>query len=375
MQRSRLDNSNTSSFDLTALAATGMKASKTMKLLSSSPARNLLGGVIFVLMVGSLAVAGYVSQGWSFSDALYMVVLTVFTVGYDEVQPITGIPLRAITIALIVTGCTGMIFLTGALVQFITFAGIQQVLGHKHMSHQIDHLHGHVIVCGFGRIGNMLARELKAGGAQFVVLERSLERIEEARSLGYLCVHADASEEMALRRAGIDRARVLATVLPNDAVNVFITLTARTLNKSIMIIARGEAPSTVNKLTYAGANEVVLPAYIGAERVAEIILYPAGTKAMHHGDQTGEMERELHSLGLELELVVAEMGSEFAGHTVDEIESRVGPAFFIVAIDRPQSDMITRPDGATRIEPSDGVVILGRANRAEALRGFQAGDG
>ena len=107
-----------------------------MKLLLNSPARNLLGGVTFVLMVGSLAIVGYISQGWSFGDALYMVVLTVFTVGYDEVQPVTAGPLSAITIGLIVTGCTGMIFLTGALVQFITISGIQQVLGIKHMSHQ-----------------------------------------------------------------------------------------------------------------------------------------------------------------------------------------------------------------------------------------------
>jgi voltage-gated potassium channel len=346
-----------------------------MKLLLDSPARNLLGGVIFVLTVSSLAIVGYISQGWSFGDALYMVVLTVFTVGYDEVQPVTAGPLRAITIGLIVTGCTGMIFLTGALVQFITITGIQQVLGIKHMSHQIEHLRDHVIVCGFGRIGNMLARELKAGGARFVVVERSAERIEEARALGYLCVHADASDETTLQRAGIDHARVLATVLPDDAVNVFITLSARSLNKSMMIIARGESPSTVTKLLYAGANEVVLPAHIGAERVAEMILYPAAAKTMHRGGRAGVMEQELHSLGLELELVVAETGSAFTGRTVDEIESQVGPAFFIVAIDRPKSVMITRPNGATRIEPSDGVVILGRANRAEALRGFQAGDG
>ena len=121
---------------------------------------------MIVLTVSSLAIVGYISQGWSFVDALYMVVLTVFTVGYDEVQPVTAGPLRAITIGLIVTGCTGMIFLTGALVQFITITGIQQVLGIKHMSHQIEHLRDHVIVCGFGRIGNMLARELKAGEAR-----------------------------------------------------------------------------------------------------------------------------------------------------------------------------------------------------------------
>jgi voltage-gated potassium channel len=343
-----------------------------MNSLLNSPVRNLVGGVIFVVTVGGLAIAGYMSQGWSSGDALYMVVLTVFTVGFDEVRPITTVPLRAVTIGLIVTGCTGMIFLTGALVQFITISGIQQILGHKHMNHQIEKLRGHVIVCGFGRIGNMLAHELKAGAAPFVVLERNVERLEEARALGYLCIQADASDEKTLRHAGIERARALATVLPDDAVNVFVTLSARSLNKSMMIIARGESPSTVTKLLYAGANEVVLPAHIGAERMAEILLYPNAAKAMQRGDRAGTMEYGLHGLGLEFELVVAEQGGAFTGRTVDEIEEQVGPAFFIVAIDRGPRGMLSRPDGSTRIEQTDGVVILGRANRAEALRGFQA---
>src|SRR5271165_5515335 len=118
-----------------------------MKSLLNSPIRNLLGGVVFVLTVSSLAVVGYTSQGWSLGDAVYMVVLTVFTVGYDEVEPVATGPLRAITMGLIVTGCTGMIFLTGALVQFITLSGIQELLSHKHMNRQIERLRGHVIIC------------------------------------------------------------------------------------------------------------------------------------------------------------------------------------------------------------------------------------
>jgi voltage-gated potassium channel len=343
-----------------------------MNSLLTSPSRNLLGGVVFVFTVGSLAIAGYMSQGWSAGDSLYMVMLTIFTVGFDEVRPISTVPLRAITMALMATGCTGMIFLTGALVQFITLSSIQQILGHRHMNHQIDRLCDHIIVCGFGRIGNMLAHELKAGGVPFVVLDRNAERLEEARALGYLCLQADASDENMLRHAGVERARALATVLPEDAVNVFITLSARSLNKDMLIIARGESPSTVTKLLYAGANEVVLPAHIGAERVAEIILYPNAAKAMGRGGKTDAMEHGLHGLGLELELVVAEQGGEFTGHTVDEIESQVGPAFFIVAIDRGSDGMVNRPDGSTRIKPTDGVVILGRANRADALRWFRA---
>lgn len=346
-----------------------------MNSLLNSPTCNLIAGVLFVLTVGALGVVGYMSQGWGAGDALYMVVLTVFTVGYDEVKPIDTASLRAITMGLIVTGCTGMIFLTGALVQFITLSGIQQALGQKHMTKQIDQLRNHVIVCGFGRTGNMLARELKAGGADVIVLEHNPDRVEEARELGFLCLHADATEEATLLQAGIEHARALATVLPDDAINVYITLSARSLNKTTLIVARGELPSTISKLRYAGATEVVLPAHIGAERIAELILYPEAAKAMQHGDRTSRMEKELLDLGLEFELVVAEPGSAFAGRTVDEIETEVGPAFFIVAIDRRVTGMIARPDGSTRIEPADGVMIVGRVNRAQALQGFLARHG
>ena len=124
------------------------------------PIRNLLGGITFVLVVSGLGITAYMSQGWSFGDALYMVVLTMFTVGFEEVRPVSTVVLRAITMGLIVTGCTGMIFLTGVLVQLITLSSIRQLLGHRQLSHQIEQLRDHVILCGFGRIGSMLAREL-----------------------------------------------------------------------------------------------------------------------------------------------------------------------------------------------------------------------
>jgi Trk K+ transport system NAD-binding subunit len=334
------------------------------------PARTLVAAVVYVVVVAALAIAGYMATGWSFGDALYMVVLTVFTVGFDEVHPIDTGLLRGITIGLIVLGCTGMIFLTGALVQFITIAQLQQVLGLARMKSQIDRLQGHVIVCGFGRIGVMLARELRAGKAAFVVIERSEARFAEARDLGYLCLHADATDEQALEHAGVARARLLATVLPDDAANVFITLSARSLNNDLVIIARGEAPSTETKLLQAGANEVVLPAHIGAERLAELILYPGTSHIVRHSDRMRLMEQELHRLGLELELVVAEQGSAFVGMTVAEIEQRAERAFFIVSIERQASHAAMRPDGATRIEPGDGLMIIGRGGRAKVLAGF-----
>lgn len=144
--------------------------------LMQSPVRNMLFGVAFVLAVSGLAVLGYVAHGWSVGDAFYMVVITVFTVGFGEVRPVDSPGLRAITVGLIVTGCTGMIFLTGALVQAITLSQMQLVFGLKRMNRQIDDLRSHIIVCGFGRTGSMLARELQAAKASLVILESDGQR-------------------------------------------------------------------------------------------------------------------------------------------------------------------------------------------------------
>ena len=176
----------------------------------ASPLRNLLVGIAFVLTVMVLATVAYVWSGWTLGDAIYMVVLTVYTVGYDEVNPINTPALRAITVALIVTGCTGMIFLTGTLVQLFTVSQFQQLFGSRRMLKDLDRLSGHVIICGYGRIGQMLARELKAGRCDFVVLERSEARIAAVRELGFLGLQGDATDEEVLkvgRRVARPRAR------------------------------------------------------------------------------------------------------------------------------------------------------------------------
>ena len=246
-----------------------------MPQLLGSPLRNLATILVFLATVSLMATLAYMAAGWSALDAFYMVMLTIYTVGFTEVHPINTPYLHAVTIGLMFLGCTGMILMTGALVQLFTASEIRNLLGMNRVKSDIERLTGHVIVCGYGRIGAMLARELTEGDAPFVILERDEKRAEEARKLGFLCLAADAADEASLVAVGVARARALATVLPNDAVNVFITLSARSLNKDLQIIARGEAPSTERKLTQAGADKVILPTHIGAERIAELILYPA----------------------------------------------------------------------------------------------------
>jgi voltage-gated potassium channel len=338
-----------------------------MNDLLASPLRNLIAGLIYMTVVMAAATLAYVAAGWHFGDAVYMVVLTVYTVGYDEVQPVDTAALRIITMSLIVLGCTGMIFLTGVLVQLITASQFQQLLGIKRMQSQIDHLKDHVIICGFGRIGQMLARQLHAGQASFLVIERSEHRAAEARALGYIVIQGSAEDETTLTTAHVDRARCLATVLPDDAANVFITLSARSLNNTLNIIARGEVPSTESKLLQAGANRVVMPTHIGAERVAELILYPEAARFLHGTEHKEEFARDLRMLGLDLEVVPVDQGSSCIGRTIEAIEHEVGGAFLIVGLNRRDGESMMRPDGGTTIQAGDGVVILGRPGRARMI--------
>ena len=345
-----------------------------MKLPQQSPITPLVNGVIYILIIVVLGTVGYLMAGWSMGDSFYMVIITIFTVGYDEVHPILSPGMRALTICLIVLGCTGMIYLTGAIVQFFTATQLQNLLGLKRMKNEIDHLKGHVIVCGFGRIGRLLSRDLTAAGAGFVVVERDEHRIVTARGMGYLCIQGEATDEQTLKEAGIDRARILATVLPDDAANVFITLSARSLNKTITIIARGEAPTTEGKLIHAGANQVVLPAHIGAERIAEMILYPDSANMIRSAEQMQGFGHSLHNLGLNLVVVTVAASSRFARLTVEEIEHQADGAFLIVAINRRDGTTIPKPDPTVRIIPGDGVVIIERSGRGGAQAVFMGND-
>ncbi|MBV9653563.1 MAG: NAD-binding protein [Acetobacteraceae bacterium] len=335
--------------------------------LLASPLRNLLGGGLYMAVVMLCATLAYEAAGWPLGDAVYMVVLTVYTVGYDEVRPVDTTLLRAITMALIVLGCTGMIFLTGALVQLITASQIQQLFGQRRMQSQIDRLTDHIIICGFGRIGRMLARQLDDGSMPFLILERSEELLAEIRGLGYAGLHGDATDEALLATAGIERARCLATVLPDDAANVFITLSARSLNPTLTIIARGEQPSTERKLLQAGANRVVMPAHIGAERIAELLLYPEADRFLHGSQHKEDFARDLRLLGLDLEVVTVGEGSPVAGRTVGEVEEESHGGLFVVGLNRRDGAIVPRPDRGAALQVGDGAIILMRPGAASTV--------
>jgi trk system potassium uptake protein TrkA/voltage-gated potassium channel len=325
-----------------------------------SPLRVLTGTLSFVAALFCVSTLGYISAGWPMGDAAYMVLLTIFSVGYGEVRPIDTAFLRLWTAMTIVLGCTGMIVLTGALVQVFTLFQFRRILGMGKMNTEIGKLSGHAIICGYGRIGVQLAKALTEAHHPFLILERNPAIAEDARSHGYLVLVGEATHEDTLKEAGIQRARVLASVLPDDAANVFITLSARSLSPAVQIIARGEAPSTESKLFHAGADKVVLPTHIGAERITELILFPATDHVMQNAKHMSDTRRFLHDLGLDVEVVTAAAGGALTGSSVGEAERRGAGAFFIVQIDRASGQSIQHPGEDVNIEPGDTLVLVVR---------------
>ena len=342
----------------------------TTERVLGSPIRNLVSILVFMAVVIVLATLAFMGAGWSFADASYMVLLTVYTVGYGEVHPINTPYLHAVTMGTMVLGCTGMILLTSALVQLFTVMQLRQILGNKGMADRIDKLSGHVIICGYGRIGVMLARELAAAGTPLIVLERNTDRLTEAETAGHLTLAGDATEEGLLVRAGVTRARTLATVLPDDAANVFITLSARSLSPEIEIIARGEVPTTESKLRQAGANQVVLPTHIGAERIARMVLYPE-SQAIEENAELGRMAQDFALIGLSLERLIVAERSTMDGLSVTNGEKRGGGTFFIVGISRGQQETMVRPAPDEVMKAGDKVMVVARPGANAALSLFK----
>lgn len=337
-----------------------------------SPLRLLTGTIVYVAIVFLVSTVGYALAGWPLGDAAYMVLLTIYSVGYGEVRPINSEFLRLWTTATIVLGCTGMIVLTGALVQVFTLFQFRRLLGLDRMQTEIERLDNHTIICGYGRIGVQIAKDLTAARHPFLIVERDPGKAEDARAAGHLVMVGEATHEETLKAARIDRARVLASVLPDDAANVFITLSARNLNPRVQIIARGEMPGTENKLFHAGADKVVLPTHIGAERITELILFPATQSMLDDIREVGTIKRNLNDFGLDLEVVTAGENGALTGLTVGEAERRGNGAFFIVQIDRSGGQSIQHPGDDVRIEPGDLILLVVRGSRLSVGAIFNA---
>ncbi len=247
-----------------------------------------------IQVVITYGVLGYLLVGWDVFDAFFQVVIIISGVGLGEVHPLDSTLARIHTIILMGLGISSVAFTLASLVQYLAESELLNYFGRQRMMKQIEMLSGHTIVAGYGRVGALVCTELAAAEQPFVVVELESGTAEEIETRGFFCVTGDATEEKVLKDAGIERARVLISAMPNDAENVFITLTGRQLCPHLLIIARAEQPSTVKKLKHAGANHVVMPAAIGAHRIVSLVTNPAAV-------QFAELVTQRTSLAIEMD--------------------------------------------------------------------------
>ncbi len=316
---------------------------------------SLFGGLMLLGTIGYMLI-----EGWSWQDALFMTVITLSTVGFGEVRPLST-PGELFTIMLIVLGVGGAAYTFSTVADYIVAGELRGFLRRQRMQNEIKRLNNHYIVCGFGRVGRRVALDLQANGVDVVVVENEVESATEVDRQGFLHIHGDATEDWVLREAGIEKATGFCTCLPSDAENVFAVLTARTLNKDLTIIARMDKATSERKLMVAGANHVISPHAIGGHRMASQLLHPNVMEFLDVVMRQGNLE-------LWIEEIVVHHGSVMENRTLAEcqVRTRTGGAN-VLAVRRPDGHTYTDPAGSFGIQFQDSLITLGTPEQLESL--------
>jgi voltage-gated potassium channel len=258
----------------------------------------LRGALLLLVGIVTVGVLGYrFIEGYSWLDAVYMVAITLSTVGYHEVQPLSRRG-QIFTIALLVGGIGAVFYTAVAVVEKVVEGEFQQFFGKRRMRKNIDALNGHYLVSGFGRIGEVICRELASKPAPFVILEQQEERVREAEANNYLVVQGDATDEKMLTMAGVARARGLFASLASDAGNVYVTLTAKELNPELFVVARAESERSERTLLRSGADKVISPYAMGGHRMAQAVLRPAVVDIIDLATHHQSLELQLEEIPL-----------------------------------------------------------------------------
>jgi voltage-gated potassium channel len=314
--------------------------------------------LLFSIIAGGTL--GYVLiEGWPVWDALYMTVTTVATVGYREVHPLSfgG---QVFTLFLILGGVGTALYTATLIVTLIVEGGLHERFAQRRFARMLENISHHFILCGYGRIGSIIADELDRQHVPFVIIERNPERIRTATERGRLVLNADASQEDALMRVGIQRARGLIAAVGTDAENVFTVLTARVVRPDLFIIARVESDDAEHKLRRAGADRVISPYHIGANHMVQTALRPAVVDFV-------QLATSSEHLDLSMEQVRVEERSTLAGKTIVDAGIRQKYGVIIVAIKRSAGPMEFNPAPDVVIRSGDELVVLGRPQSVKAL--------
>lgn len=315
--------------------------------------RNLiLIAIFFVVILVSGSIGYVVFEGMGFWDSMYLTALTITTVGYGDIVPLHPQG-KVFTVFLVFTGVGLVLYAFSKFAETMVEGGLRNILERRKMKQKVAHLREHYIVCGYGRIGKVICQILKDNSRPFVVIETDEDEIKNIESEGYYALLGEASDDEILLSAGIKNAMGLIAVVSTDADNVFITLTARGLNPGLFIMARSSGtPGADTKLLRAGSSKVISPYYIGARRMAQLIVRPTVIDFIDLTMHAGE-------LGLRMEELLVTEKATFVDKKLMDSGIRQKHDIIVVAIKRDNEEMLFNPRPDTTILAGDILVVLG----------------
>jgi voltage-gated potassium channel len=310
--------------------------------------------LFLVLATGTI---GYtLIEGWSLFDSFYMTLITLTTIGYTEVHSLskTG---RFFNVSLIIVGLGVVAYTANNLIRFVLEGEIQKAMGRRKMEKMIHNMRDHYIICGYGRMGSIICRELKSNSVPFVVIEK--EPVELDADDDTLIIPGDATNDELLKEAKIDVAKGLISVLSTDADNLYVVLSARGLNSQLQIVVRAGDEGAEIKLLRAGADRVISPYHIGGLSMAHSVLKPSVVEFMEVATRGGNLD-------LQMEEVVVHQGSKYAGLELDKCKIGSELGIIIVAIKKAEG-MKFNPTSKTVIDAGDTLIALGEWKKLKRL--------
>jgi len=320
----------------------------------------LIRRILLILGLLSLTVAigtiGFVLiEGYSWFDSFYVTISTITTIGYPEPRPLSHAG-QVFNSFLIVFGVSAVFVSVGAMTQAIIELELQGSFGERRKKRMIQQLHDHFIVCGFGRVGRNASYEFQRTGAPFLVIDRDDDRVSKAMHAGMLAVVADATRDDSLREAGVLRAKGLIAALPSDAENLFIILSAKTLNPQLTVVTRASEEEAGEKLRRAGADTVLTPFSMAGRQLADVLLRPQVFEFM-------DFARSNIGTGVVMEQVRVAPRAEVSAKTLGELQELRRSGVIVLAIRKQGGETTFNPPPEFAISAGDVLIVMGeRAN-------------
>jgi voltage-gated potassium channel len=327
----------------------------------SHPFRRIFPAMIFLAAIVVVGILGYkFIEKWTVLDSVYMVVITLSTVGFEEVHPLSPAG-KVFTIFLIVGGVGSAIYAAGQIAEIIVAGEMTGYRKRRSMDKKIREMKDHYIICGFGRVGHQVAQVFETRQVPFVVIDTKKESREELEAKGVPVLIGDATDDTVLMAAGINRAKGLIACSDSDVANVYITLSARQLNSSLNIVARAGLTETEKKLTMAGANRVISPYFLSGVRMAAMATQPVAIDFLDLVTHDGLVDFSLFQITIPT-------GSPLNRKSIAEADIRNTSGALVLAIRKADGSFDLRPKDTSKIDTNDVLVVLGTQEQFESLQ-------